>query len=123
MANPPAFFVPDIPADDHEASYAYLAGVGHCAVPPIEERIYSITFGRDGIEWTATVGLPMRGVKGEIKSVQGAKVWKETPVSDSTVIAAIFPGDPYVVFHTGGPSWENPFYSSNVKSKMRFSAD
>jgi hypothetical protein len=121
---PPAFFVPDIPADDQEAAYVQMAEFGRCAVPPIGERIYSIIFTHDGIEWTATVGRHMQGVRGEWKRSRGQKAWKETPVFDATTIAAIFPGHPYTIFHTGGRSpWQNPFISSHVKSSTRFSAD
>lgn len=123
MDKPPAFFIPDIPANEQEARYAELADFGHCPVPPVGERIFSVTFGHDGIEWTATVGRPMRGIKGEMKRVRGQRVWKETPVSDATVIAAIFPGHPFVIFHTGGRSpWQNPFYAGDINSTIRFSA-
>lgn len=123
MDKPPIFFVPDVPADRQEQVYAHMAANGGGGIPPHADRIYSITFGHDGIEWTATVGHPMRGVQGTTKKVRGEKRWVETPVSDSTVIAAIFPGHPFVIFHTGGRSaWANPFYSSDVKSKTRFSA-
>lgn len=124
MDKPPAFFVPEVPISEQKARYVDMAAASRCGVPPIEERLYSITFGHDGIEWTATVGRPMRGVKGAMKRVRGQRVWKEVPVFDSTIIAAIFPGHPYVIFHTGERSpWENPFYSSNVSSTTRFSVD
>ena len=121
MDEPPPFFLPDVPAGEQEARYADMAAFAGCAAPPIGERIYSITFGHDGIEWTASVGRSMRGKKGEMKRIRGQRVWKETPVFDSTVIAAIFPGHPYVIFHTGGRSpWQNPFYSGDVRSIRRF---
>lgn len=124
MEKAPQFFVPDVPADQQEAQYASMAEFGRCALPPTEQRIYSITFGHDGTIWTATVGQSMRGVRGQMKRVRGQKVWQETPVYDGTTIAAIFPGHPHVIFHTGGRSpWQNPFYAGDVRSVIQFSAD
>lgn len=121
MEAPPTFFIPDVLAEEQEAAYADMAAHANCAIPPLAERVYSITFKHDGIEWTATVGRHMRGIKGAMKKVNGTKVWKETPISTSTTIAAIFPGAPFVIFHTGGRSeWANPFYAGDVRVTQRF---
>jgi len=118
MDKPPCFFVPGFAPDEQEAAYAHMAAHGSRPVPPMGQRIYSLTFRHDGIVWTATVGSSMRGVRAKLVK----KVWKETPVS-GTVIAAIFPGPPYVLFHQGRSVWENPFYAGDIKSVTRFSAD
>ncbi|WP_340315879.1 hypothetical protein [Rhizorhabdus argentea] len=121
MEKPPAFFVPEIRSDEQEAAYAHMAEHGRCGVPALGDRVYSVTFGHNGIVWTATVGRSMRGVKGKMMP---KKVWKETPVVDATVIAAIFPSHPYIIFHTGGRSpWENPFMAGDIRSVTKFSVE
>src|SRR5689334_6459866 len=122
MDETPAFFIPDVPPEEQEARYAEMAAFAGLGPPPMAERVYSMRFRHDGIDWTATVGRPMRGVRGEMKRIRGQRVWKETPVFDATVIAAIFPGHPYYVFHTGGRSpWQNPFMCGDVGGIVRFS--
>ena len=60
MEKPAAFFVPAATPDNQESVYAELARLSRCAVPPVERRIYSITYTHDGEEWTATVGAVKR---------------------------------------------------------------
>jgi hypothetical protein len=59
--NVPEFFVPKAEPDEQESVYAALAEFAQRRVPPATDRIYSITFGHDGVEWTATVGERLKG--------------------------------------------------------------
>ncbi len=123
MSDAPAFFLPWGEPDQTEVSYTALAEQYGCAVPPVEKRVYSITYEHDGEEWTATVGKELEGLRPRKK----ARTRKEREmirpmvrVSDGATVLAIFPG----VAVLGGPftvvtdfmlkpevysEWENPF--------------
>jgi hypothetical protein len=56
MPEQPEFFLPNTTPDTWEARYSELAEACQASVPSIDERIFSIKYEHDGIEWTATVG-------------------------------------------------------------------
>lgn len=106
-------FVPEpAKSDKQEEAYAEFARMAGRAIP--ERRIYSITFVHDGEEWMATVGEQLRGIKHRMTRSKRQRLERTTPVSDSAVVLALFPGDPYIVVTDKGISqkyskWENPF--------------
>lgn len=118
------FFVPE--ADDPEMTekvYAEFAEACHSVPLPLSDRIYSITWQKSTIEtWTATVGKPLSGKK---KTSRGKgstyREWFEH-LSDPATVLAIFPGQPYMVFTTGGLStrsyWVNPLMASATPSSV-----
>jgi hypothetical protein len=58
---PPAFFVPEVPPDTTEAEwYQALAALAQRPVPPVAERVYSITYTHNGETWISTVGETSR---------------------------------------------------------------
>ena len=101
------FFVPGVPAEEAEQRYSLLAEQSGLPVPPLGERIQSITFHRDGVDWTATVGDRLEGSE----KAEGALLTR----SDPATVRAIFAGDPYMVmtdaepFGTVESVWGNPF--------------
>lgn len=121
MSEAPTFFLPAIPgiaAPDAEAEYARLAKACGSPVPPIGQRIYSVSYVHDGERWTATVGERLKGTRHKIIRHRKTKTKTEydIPLHDCAVVVAIFPGVPYRVVtdscltNGGGPShWENPF--------------
>jgi len=56
MTEVPAFFLPGVAREQQEAAYCAIAQWCHEPVPPLDHRIYSITFEHNSEEWTATVG-------------------------------------------------------------------
>jgi len=115
MTEAPPFFVPAATADNQESVYEGFAKWCHCNVPPMGQRIYSITLVHDGEEWIATVGQQLSG--STIADPRSrAKVRRfSRPVSDPALVLAIFPGNPYMVVTNHrlagnvGSRWENPF--------------
>lgn len=128
MSNTPAFFVPNIPQERQEEAYADAAGL--CGMIPLQlgERIYSINFLHDGVQWTATVGENLRGVRHKITRSRGKTVEHRIPVSDSAMVIAIFPGIPYKVVTNAIPFgtiisyWVNPFLAGTPSSVVHFSS-
>ncbi len=127
MEQPPAFFVPAATLEDQESAYADLAKLSRCAVPPVERRIYSITYTHDGEEWTATVGEHLKGVRYRTSRVRGQKVGREQRLSDPAVVLAIFEDNPFFVVtnhriaENVGSRWENPFMAGRPDSVVYFS--
>ena len=76
MTETPAFFVPAATPDNQELVYTDFANWCHMPVPPLKERIYSITYIHDGEEWTATVGESLYGVRRRITRSKGKKIEK-----------------------------------------------
>jgi hypothetical protein len=119
----PTFFVPDVPAEEQEDSYKEMADFCHRPALPPDQRIYSIVYTHDSVEWTASVGRQLRGTKTTLK--RGREL--RTPHSDSATVLAIFPGNPYLVVTDKGPhfgnarsQWENPFMVGQPNSVTRF---
>ena len=89
------FFIPGVGSEHVEDKYAEFARSVRRPVPPVQDRIQSITFTVDGEEWTATVGEQLRGVRATRRRGQTSNV--TTPLSDSATVLAIFAGDPHWV--------------------------
>jgi hypothetical protein len=119
---PPTFFLPSVPPEDHEKVYADLAQMVGRDVPPHRQRICSITFIHDGVEWTATVGRTMTGISHRTTRSRGKEVTKPTHHSDGATVMAIFMGNPYVVWTDGHQTrWENPFWAGRPTEASFFS--
>lgn len=131
----PTFFVPAETPETYEAKFAKLAKFAGKTVPPLSERIYSITFDADGVleEWTATVGKSLRGHRRRITRPRGRKKFELVPqlerlqpLSDRATVLAIFEAVPYVVVTnkhvdpTVRSIFENPFLAGQPKSVTHF---
>lgn len=117
----PSFFVPDVAADKQEEAYAFFAEQCHRAVPPLADRIYSITYTHNGEVWTATVGETLRGSVTRVKTVRRQRTERTIPLSNPSVVMAIFPGVPFHVWHNGASRvWANPFLTGEPLSITRF---
>jgi hypothetical protein len=115
MDKPPVFFVPAATSENQESVYAGLAKMAQTSLPPVSNRIYSITYTHDGEVWTATVGEKLKGVGYKTSRVKGKKLERVLRLSDPAVVLAIFPGNPYMVVTNHriavdvGSRWVNPF--------------
>jgi len=107
------FFVPGVPAEKTGQQYAVLAEQCGVPVPPPGERIQSITFHHDQVDWVATVGELLQGSDTEPDRHGRMKDFPAT-ASDPATVRAIFAGDPYMVMTDAKPAgtaesaWENP---------------
>jgi hypothetical protein len=91
MADSPAFFLPDAAPDQQESDYIQIAHTWGFPLPPLKERVYSVTFNQDGDQWTATVGERLHGRR-NIR--EGRKKTDRTlPIEDPALVRAIFPPD------------------------------
>ncbi len=128
MTQAPPFLVPDETPETQESVFADLARIAQSPVPPLAERIYSITYLHDGEEWTATVGESLRGISRKITRSKGKKKERPFPVADPAIVLAIFPGVSYIVVtnhgfpRNVGSAWVNPFLAGQPKSVTRFLA-
>ena len=124
------FFVPsehaDFTVEQQESAYAGFAAWCGRAVPGHGRRIYSITYVHDGIEWTATVGETLRGVRHKTVTSRGVKRQQTSYASDQATVLAIFPGVPYFVVTSAElwanvrSGWVNPFMAGQPKSVTYF---
>ena len=89
----PTFFLPHLPVEFQEASFAHLAKRCGCEVPPIGGRVYSISFERGGIMWIATVGCNLKGNKPIRVKRNDTGRWRD--IEDPALVLAIFPGESY----------------------------
>lgn len=120
------FHVPYVPEhpDGPEALHATLAAGATCPTPAPDRRIESMTFMHDGVEWTATVGQQLRGVKTVKRRRQGRTVEVKEPQSDRANVVAIFAGAPYRVWLDAPPlginrtAWMNPFMATNDPTRV-----
>jgi hypothetical protein len=123
------FFLPSVPTDKQEEAYSGLAKLAGRPVPVNHSRIYSITYRHDGDEWTATVGEKLHGHTIADSRARAKKRRTERPLGDSAVVAAIFPGVPFLVFTDSGygagsrSAWENPFMAGQSTSVTYFGHD
>jgi hypothetical protein len=116
----PAFFLPRCSHESQEDVYARIAERCGREVLPIGRRIYSISFERDGIVWTATVGEHLRGRKS--MKVRG-KETVEWNIGDPALILAIFPSVPFcVVTLSNGKSYFRPIFHATPRGVELFSA-
>lgn len=119
------FFIPDIEPERAEEVYAAFAAGIHKPVPAVHERIETIAFRHDGVNWTAQVGHQLHGERIQNRRRQGKSVEVRTPVYDDAMVLAIFSGDPYIVFTNAGPGgsrsdWINPFMAGRPSTATRF---
>jgi hypothetical protein len=127
MSEAPTFFVPAATSENEESVYASFAEMANSPVPSRNERIFSITFLHDGIEWTATVGERLHGVEKKYTRSKGKKIERTKRVSDPALVLAIFRGSPYIVVTNHeiggnvGSGWVNPFMAGKPKSVTLFS--
>ena len=118
----PGFFVPLAALEKQEQAYAALAEAAGRAVLPPAERIYSISFRHDSEDWIATVGQPLRGSKIRTSRRRGRRVEQTIPLSNPSLVLAIFPGVPFLVWHDlTSRAWANPFLAGEPRSITRFS--
>ena len=128
MTNVPAFFTPGGTREDQETVYAELARWCGRPVPPLRERIYSITYRHDGEEWVATVGEHLRGSQRSIRRRGRRKVETTVPVADPATVLAIFAGTPFMVVTNFRivpgirSAWENPFLAGQPQSVTYFAS-
>jgi hypothetical protein len=115
------FFVPGVPPETEEEVYAHFASVCKRPVPAVEHRVYSITYGHDGIEWTVTVGETLTGRGRRTVRRGGKKVEQSTSHSDPATVRAIFAGVPYLVVTDGVHTrFANPFMAGEPRNVRYF---
>jgi hypothetical protein len=96
MNSAPEFFLPPTSFVGQEDSFVYMARGLNRPVPPIGERVYSISFESDGTLWIATVGERLRGQKAKV--IRGKTVgWEDWWFDDTALVLAIFPPVPHFV--------------------------
>ncbi|HEY1077085.1 MAG TPA: hypothetical protein VGE51_10395 [Fontimonas sp.] len=128
MSEAPRFFLPASSTETAEADFATLAAFAKRAVPTLSQRVYSITYLHNGVEWTATVGEALQGIRSAMTRGGNSEFSGGTTVSDPAVVLAIFPGDPYLVVTnhdfvgSTGSRWENPFMAGRPLSVRRFAS-
>jgi hypothetical protein len=129
MPDAPAFFVPNATPENQEGLYASFAQRCGCAVPVPGKRIFSIRYVHDGVEWTATVGQELHGVKQVTSRSRGKKMVRTVQTSDPATVLAIFDGVPCFLVVTNhripinvGSRWENPFLAGRPLEVTYFSA-
>jgi hypothetical protein len=112
MPTPPLFFLPFLPPELAEASYAYMADKCQQIAPGPGGRVYSISFVHQRVVWVATVGKRLRGRRPEHKAT--ARL-----IEDPAMVLAIFPGTPYCIVtdarHTTDSNFENIFFGTPVE--------
>jgi hypothetical protein len=124
MSDTPQFFLPKIDPEKQEQAYAEIARFAGARTAPDGERVYSIEFVHNGVEWTATVGERMTGIEHVRKKSRGKMAEFTRHHSDRATIMAIFPGHPYVVIHDAAAMvWTNPFMAGVPRRVTRFAAN
>lgn len=127
MTEAPTFFVPAAAPESEESVYADFAKWCGRTVPPVESRIFSITYRHDGDEWTATVGETLRGIRRHVTKSKGKKVERSQHIGDPALVLAIFPGVPFMVVTNHriagnvGSAWENSFLAGQPTAITYFS--
>ena len=112
MPTPPLFFLPFLPSELAEASYAHMAEKCDKIAPGPRGRVYSISFVHERVVWVATVG---KHLKGHRPSHRGTA----RLIEDPAMVLAIFPGTPYTIvtdaLHTIGSNFQNIFFGTPVE--------
>lgn len=117
-----AFFIPGVPHESWEQAYAEMAAAIGRPIPSIGERVQSVTFSHNGEVWTATVGERLTGSVTKVKTVRRQRIERSVPLSNPSIVMAIFPGVPLHVWHDGqSRAWANPFLTGEPISMTRFS--
>ena len=120
------FFVPFTESESEaESAYSTLAHSCHAALPPLNNRVYSITFKHNGETWVATVGERLAGSKLHVSKSKDVQKQHQVPLSDPAVVVAIFAGNPYFVVTATEPgigrsAWENPFMAGSPSAVVHF---
>ena len=112
MPTPPLFFLPFLPLELAEASYAHLAEKCDQIAPGPGGRVYSISFVHERVVWVATVGKRLKGhTLGPCPEPR--------LIEDSAMILAIFPGTTYSIvtdaLHTTDSRFQNIFFETPVE--------
>jgi hypothetical protein len=118
----PVFFLRHELPELQEVSYARIAQKCEQIVPPLGERVYSISFDSDGTLWVATVGKHLRGRKPVLVRRKRSGEWGPW-FDDAASVLAIFPGVPCCVVTDGGYSstgshFGNPFYATAIGTEF-----
>ena len=111
-----AFFLPRA-SDDEQAERLYdaLAEFAGCEPAGPGDRVQSITFTQDGVQWLAAVGEELTGVRTTRQLCRGELIERTEHLSSPARVLAVYPGTPFTVVTdaqpiTGTPSeWANPF--------------
>lgn len=113
-------------AGDAESDYASLAASVGSPLAALEERIVSMTFMHNSVEWVATVGSKLSGIRWESRRIKGQKrEFQKREVGSETVVA-IFAGNPYKVWLDTRPLserssiWANPIWTTTSPTKVVF---
>jgi hypothetical protein len=106
----PVFFLPYLPHDLEEASYAHMAKKVGRPVPALGARAYSMSFEHDGVLWIATVGETLKGCAPILRN--GEKTYSRQVMEDPALVLAIFPGVPYCVMTAGCSNMPSHFANS-----------
>jgi hypothetical protein len=109
MPTPPLFFLPFLPQELAEASYAHMAEKCDKIAPGPAGRVYSISFVHQGALWVATVGKRLKGHRPRHKG-------KARLIEDTAMVLAIFPGNPYTIvtdaLHSNDSNFKNIFFGT-----------
>jgi hypothetical protein len=112
MPNPPLFFLPFLPPELVEASYAHMAEKCATIPPGPGGRVYSISFVHQGVVWVATVGKRLKGQtpgNGPLATL----------IEDPAMVLAIFPGNPYWIvtdaLHSTDSNFPNIFFGTPLE--------
>ena len=115
------FFVPFVGPEDQEVTYTELAELVGAGVAQPSQRIFSITWKHNGVEWVAKVGEQLRG---EAWVTQGrGRNKREVRVahSSSDTVLAIFEGYPFLIAHDNNSrQWNLPILAGNPHTVVRF---
>ena len=77
MPTPPLFFLPFLPPELAEASYAHMAEKCDKIAPGPRGRVYSISFAHERVVWVATVGKRPKGLQAKV--LEPGEVDQKTP--------------------------------------------
>jgi hypothetical protein len=106
------FFLPFLPPELAEASYAHIAERCDKIAPRPGDRVYSISFAHGRVVWVATVGKLLKGYRTGHRATPSF-------IEDPAMVLAIFPGTPYCVvtdaLHTMGSHFENIFFGTPLE--------
>ncbi len=106
------FFLPFLPPELAEASYAHMAEKCDKIAPGPRGRVYSISFVHERVVWVATVGKHLKGHRPRHRAT--ARL-----IEDPAMVLAIFPGTPYTIvtdaLHATGSNFQNIFFGTPVE--------
>lgn len=125
----PRFFIPGVVPEKQESVLEKYAKAYGCPVPSPDQRVYSLTFDHDRVEWTATVGDHLRGTSRRTVRSRGKRIERTVSHSDPAVVRVILSDSScYKVFTDGGLAagtasrWANPFLAG-MPQRVDFFSD